>query len=103
MVSINEELEAAKAARAAIKALLTATSKSEVLATLKKSGRVVILNFSSGGALNEARGNVGIALSNIMHGLPTPEKIDKAKSAIDAWIVELEAAKLKRVHRSNDG
>jgi hypothetical protein len=37
MVSINEELEVAKAAKAAIKALLTATSKPAVLATLKKA------------------------------------------------------------------
>jgi len=47
----------------------------------------------SGGALNEARANVGIALSNLMHGPPTPERIEKAKSAMDAWIKELEAAK----------
>jgi hypothetical protein len=35
VVSINEELEAAKAAKAAINTILTATPKSEVLATLK--------------------------------------------------------------------
>jgi hypothetical protein len=28
----------------------------------------------------------GLALSNLMHGLPTPEKIGKANSAMDAWI-----------------
>jgi hypothetical protein len=33
---------------------------------------------------------VGVALSNVMHGLPTAEEINKAKSAIDAWIKELE-------------
>jgi hypothetical protein len=44
-------------------------------------------------ALNEARANVGIALSNLMHSLPTPEKIAKANSAMDGWIKELEAAK----------
>jgi hypothetical protein len=27
-----------------------------------------------------------------MHGLPTPEKINKAKHAIEAWIKELEAS-----------
>ena len=89
MVSINEELEAAKAAKAAINALLMA-GKSEVLTTLKHAYRVAVLNFSSGGLLNEARGMVGIAISNVMHGLPTEEKIDKAKSAIDAWIKELQ-------------
>ena len=92
MVSINEELEVAKAAKAAIKALLTATSKPAVLATLKKANRAAILNLSSGGALNAARAKVGIALSNIMYGLPTKEKIDEAKSAIDAWIKELEGS-----------
>ena len=90
MVSINQELEVAKAAEAAMTALLTATPKSELLATLKNAYRVAVLNLSSGGTLNEARGIVGIALSNMMHGLPTEEKIDKAKSAIEAWIKELE-------------
>jgi hypothetical protein len=93
MVSINEELKAAKAAKAAINALSTATPKSAVSATLRTANHAAILNLGSGGALNEARANVGIALSNLMHGPPTPEKIDKAKSAMDAWIKELEAAK----------
>jgi len=92
MVSIKEELEVAKAAKAAIKALLTATSKPAALATLKNAYRAAVLNLSSGGALNEARGKVGIALSNIMRGLPTKEKIDEVKSAIDAWIKELEGS-----------
>jgi len=47
--------------------------------------------LESEGPLNEARRMVGIALSNVMHGLPTEEKIDKAKAAIDAWIKALEA------------
>ena len=64
MVHINEELEAAKAAKAAIDFLLTATPKSAVLATLNKAKYAAVLNLSSGGALNEARISVGIALSN---------------------------------------
>ena len=87
------ELKAAKAAKAAIDVLLTATPKSTALATLRTANHVAIVNLSSGGALNEARADVGIALSNLMHGLPTPEKIDKAKRAIEAWIKELEEAK----------
>ena len=90
MVSINEELQAAKAAKAAINTILTAARKSEVSATLKHAYRVAILNLSSGGLLNEARGIVGIALSNLLHGMPTEEKINKAKSAIDTWIANLE-------------
>ena len=90
MVSIKEELELAKAAKAAIKALLTATSKPAALATLKHAYRAAVLNFSGEGLLNEARSIVGIALSNIMHGVPTEDRINKAKSAIDTWINNLE-------------
>jgi hypothetical protein len=43
--------------------------------------------FSSAGSLNEARHNVVVAL---IEGQPNQEKISKAKSAIDAWIKELE-------------
>ena len=71
---------------------MSATPKSEVRATLDKARRDAILNLSSGGTLNAARANVGIALSNLFHGLPTREKIEKAVSAIEAWIKELEAA-----------
>ena len=95
MVSINKELEAAKAAKAAIDAISKTTPKSAVLATLQKANRDAILNLSSGGALNEARGKVGIALSNLIHDPPTPQSIDKAKFAIDVWIRELEAVKLE--------
>jgi len=90
MVNIDEELKAAKAAQAAIDALLTTTRQSVVLAKLMKARGAAILNLSSGGTLNAARGNVGIALSSVMHSRPTPEKIDKTKVAISNWIRELE-------------
>ena len=92
MVRIDEELKAARAAKAAINALSTATPKSATLATLGRANHVAILNLSNGGALNGARANVGIALSNLLHGHgpPTQERIDKAKPAIEAWIMELE-------------
>ena len=92
MVSIDEELKAAKAVRAAIDALLTTTRKAEVLAKLMKARGAAVLNLSSGGTLNEARANAGVALSAVMHSRPTQEKIDKAKAAIDDWIRELAAA-----------
>jgi hypothetical protein len=94
MVHISEELKAAKAAKAAISVLLKATPKSAVLATLGKANNAAILNLSSGGALNEARAKVGIALSNLIHdhGPLTPLSIDRAKYAIEAWIRELEAS-----------
>ncbi len=92
MINVGEELKAAKAAKAAMNVLLTEIPNSAVLATLNKAKHAAIINLSSGGTLNEARGKVGIALSNVMHGLPTPDKIDKAKCTIDLWIRELEAA-----------
>ena len=94
MVHISEELKAAKAAKAAIEPLSKATPKSAVLATLDRANHAAILNLSSGGALNEARTYVGIALSNLIHdhGPATPQSIDKAKRAIEAWIWELEAS-----------
>jgi hypothetical protein len=93
MAHINEELKTAKAAEAAINSLSTTPlRKSVFLATLNRANHAAILNFSSGGALNEARGTVGIVLSNLMFGPRTPEKIDKAKRAIEAWIWESEAS-----------
>jgi hypothetical protein len=79
------------AAKAAIDFLLTTSPKPVVVATLNKAKYAAVLNLSSGGALNEARISVGIALSNVIHGMPTQEKIDKAKRVIEAWIRELEA------------
>jgi hypothetical protein len=58
------ELEAVEAASAAINALLRATPRLALAATLRNANTVVLLNFSGGAtALNEARKNVGIALS----------------------------------------
>jgi len=90
MASVREEVELAKAAKAAIEALLTATSKAAAFATIKHAYRAAVLNLSTGGVLNEARSKAAIALSNIMHRSPTKEKIVEAKSAIDVWIKELE-------------
>ena len=45
--------------------------------------------FSNEGPLNEARQEVVIALSDLIHGPPTQEKIERAKDAIDIWVVEL--------------
>jgi hypothetical protein len=48
------EIKTAKAAKAAIEALSTAT-RSAALATLRTANHVAVVNLSSGGALNEAR------------------------------------------------
>ncbi len=89
---MTEELQAAKAAKASIDEILIAVPKPKVIATLNKAKQAAVLNFSSGGKLNEARAKAGIALSNVIHAQPTNEKIEKAKAAIDDWIKELQAA-----------
>jgi hypothetical protein len=92
MASIDQELGAAKAAKEAIDVLLTRPI-SAVSAELRKAKTVAVVNLGGGGALNEARASVGIALSNLMDRPPMPDKIDNARAAIDAWLKELEAAK----------
>jgi hypothetical protein len=84
MVSISEELEAAKAAKAAISLLITKpTPISTVAKTLRSANTAAVLNLGSGGALNEARVDCAIALSGLLDRPPTPERIDKAKSAVN--------------------
>ena len=90
MTSINKELEAAKAARAVISGLSAKTRPS--LAPLHHAYRIAVLHLSDESPLNQSRRNAGIALSALIHSQPTPEKIDKAKSAIDAWIKALEGS-----------
>jgi hypothetical protein len=93
MVKIDEELKAAQAAKAVVGALLTRPI-STISAELRKAKTIAVVNLGGGGggALNEARANVVIALSNLMDRPPIPEGINNAKAAIDAWIRELEAA-----------
>jgi hypothetical protein len=93
MANIDDELEAAKAAKMAIKDLLGSTAKSALLTKIRTARQIAIVNLSSGGELNDARSRVAIELGNVMDGLVTQERIDRAKSAIDVWIWKLEAAK----------
>src|SRR5690349_7416374 len=96
MVSIDEELKAAKAAKAAVNQLSTAATPTKLMLmrTLRSANHLAVVNLGSGwGALNEARGIVRIAFSSVIHGPRTPQRIAKAKAAIDAWIRELEAGR----------
>ena len=85
MTSIDKELEAAKAAEAVISTLSATTRPS--LTPLHYA--IAVLDLSDEGPLDEARKDAGIALSVLVHSQPTPEKIDKAKSAVEEWIRQL--------------
>ena len=92
MVTIDEELNAAKAAQTVISTLSTSALNSNVVAVLRSAASVAtraITTFQSEGPLNEARNTVGIALPDLIRGPLTQEKIDNAKDAIGVWMVEL--------------
>jgi hypothetical protein len=90
MVSINEECRAAKAAKAVISTLSTTTRpNSKSLTPLHHAYRIAVLHLSNEGPLNEARRKVAVALSTLIHSQPTPEKINKAKGAVEEWIIQL--------------
>jgi hypothetical protein len=90
--SIDEELKAAKAAKAAIDVLSTTEPKPGTLAIIRNANHIAIENLSSDGALNEARWKVGIALSDLTPGPRTRENINEAKRAVKDWIKQLRAA-----------
>jgi hypothetical protein len=90
MARIEEELVFAKQAKAAIEGKLT----EQAIKVLREATRIAMeqVVFSGEGPLRDARHNVGVGLPP-MTGAPNQDNIDKAKSAIEAWIKELEAAK----------
>jgi hypothetical protein len=92
MTSVNEEIKAAKAAKAVIRALSTTTVNSAAsLVPLHHAYRQAVLNLSSEGPLNEARKKVGIALANLIHHPIAQDTIDKAKVAVEEWMQQLHA------------
>jgi hypothetical protein len=92
MVTVHEELEAAKRAQTVISTLSTAALNSDVVAVLRSATDVAtnaITTFPSEGPLNEARQKVGVALSDLTRGPLAQAKIDNAQEAIGVWMVEL--------------
>jgi hypothetical protein len=97
MANVEGELQATTQAKVAIENIGT-KPREEVVAILRKAIRTVQTqsSFSSDDALIDARHKIGLALPLVISGLhgdqPDQDKIDTAKSAIDAWIKELERA-----------
>jgi hypothetical protein len=92
----QEEIAAAKVAKAAI-AMLAVSSRQATIKTLRKANRIVTTAIARGVSdekpLVDARNNAGIALTDLIHTLekryPPQEKIDKAKQAVEVWIEAL--------------
>jgi hypothetical protein len=91
MATIEEELNLARQAKAAIEA----RRSKEMIEILRKATRMATeqIVLSSADPLNDARHNVGIAVPpyTAEQRQPTQGEIVKAKNAIETWIREVEA------------
>ena len=93
MVTIDEEIEAAKQTQAVISTLSTSSAPdSNAVATLRKAKDVAahaISIFPGEARLNDARNQMVHALYGLIRGPITQEKIDNAKGAIGVWTLRL--------------
>jgi hypothetical protein len=108
MVGINEELEAAEAARAALSTNSNSKATIRVLREAKYVAALAMTTLPSDKPLNDARHAVVTTLSDLVKALetdPTPqqEKIDKAKGAIRNLVWDLKARQELRLRRLADG
>jgi len=93
MATIEEELALARQA----KVVIDRKPRGETIEVLRKASHMAtaqMTTFSSAGPLNDARHKLGLALPPVIRALqqgkPNQDKKDRVKSAIDAWITELE-------------
>src|SRR6266513_1944938 len=109
MVGINEELEAAEAAKAALSAI---NPNSQATITILRQAQYVaalaMTTLPSDKPLNDARHAVVITLSDLARALesdPTPQQanIDKAKGAIRNLVWDLKASQELRLRRFGEG
>jgi hypothetical protein len=96
LVTIDEELEAAKQAKAVISTLSASSVPGpHIVAVLRKAKLAAgpIINFTENEAIVVARDKVVNALSDLIRtldeGSAPQEKIDKAKDAIEVWMNQL--------------
>jgi hypothetical protein len=93
MVTIDEEIEAAKQTQSVISRLSTSSApNSNVVAALRKAKDVAahaISIFPGEAPLNDARTQMVHALYGLLRGPITQEKIDNAKGAIGVWTLRL--------------
>lgn len=90
-----EELAAAEDAKKVIDTLsVTSPDSPTILETLRRAydqaRRAMTPTFSSDDAVHAARNEAVLALNDVIGSLQarslTPEKIDRGKAAVDAWI-----------------
>jgi hypothetical protein len=90
MASIEQERKAAEAAKAAIATLSPAPLTEATITILQNANHAARTGtFSNQGRLIDARHELVIALSDLITGPPTQDRIDKAKVAVEDWINRL--------------
>jgi hypothetical protein len=107
MVTIDEELEAAKQAQTVISTLPTSSALDpNIVVALRKVKDVAaqaISIFPSQAPLNDARDKVVHAVYDLIRGKLTQEKIDNAKGAIGVWTLRLGPTRPSGDHNPNIG
>jgi hypothetical protein len=81
-----------EAAKAAIDFLLTTSAKAMAVSNAQQGKICRSLKSITRRSVERSTDQRRNALSNVIHGMPTQEKIDKAKRTIETWIRELEAS-----------
>ena len=97
MVTLVEELNGAEQAHEALYALTTIDDAINALSKAREIAKAqqAVTNLSSEEALNNSRYEVVIASNNLIYslqrGLCAPDKIEKARRAVEDWVRELKA------------
>lgn len=97
MATLVEELNGAEQAH---EALYTLTTIDDAISALSKASEIAkaqqsVTSFSSEEALNNSRYEVVLASNNLIRslqsGLSAPDKIERARRAVEDWVKELRA------------
>ena len=91
MASIEDELQAAQAAKAAPDKLSPGVLREVTITILRNANQAAMtgVSFSSQERLVDARHKLVIVLSDLIKGPPSQERSDRAKAAVQEWINQL--------------
>jgi hypothetical protein len=91
MASIEDELQAAQAAKAALDKLSPGVLREVTITILRNANQAAMtgVSFSSQERLVDARHKLVIVLSDLIKGPPSQERSDRAKAAVQEWINQL--------------
>ena len=95
MTSIDDERKAAREAQAVVSSLVPSSALTKVQRELlHKTARVATAatmpRFSSQAAVDDARYKASLALHGLLGNYLTPNGIERARSAIEAWLKALD-------------